>query len=79
MVVPSMRLYENIVCHHYYNKLEGDRHIGFDSNIGEELCKVEDVQNELNVLYAGLNMLSVVPGMYDCEMFVLYADLSVVL
>lgn len=72
--VPSMRLYEDIVCHHYYNKLDGERHIGFESNIGEELCKVEEVQKELNVLFAGLNVLSVVPGMYSCGMARLNAD-----
>jgi len=57
VVVPSIRLYEDIVCHHYYNGLQGDRHRGFDDKIEEHLCKVKEVQQDLNILFAGMHFL----------------------
>ena len=63
MVVPSIRLYEDIVCHHYYNGLEGDKHRGFDDKIEEKLCKVKEVQQELNILFAGVHFL----GAFMCK------------
>jgi hypothetical protein len=63
MTVPGLRLYENIICHHYYNKLQGEQHIGLDGDIDESLCKVDEVQNELNVLLAVLHFLGAIPGM----------------
>jgi hypothetical protein len=63
MGVPGVRLYEDIICHHYYAKLEGEGHIELDGNIDESLCKVDKVQNELNVLLAVLHFLGAVPGM----------------
>jgi hypothetical protein len=61
MAVPSIRLYEDIVCHHFYNGLEGEEHRGFDEVIDEGLCKRDEVQEELNVLFAGLHFLGALP------------------
>jgi hypothetical protein len=55
MIVPSLRLYEDIICHHYYESLEGEGHIGLDGHIKESLCKVDEVQNELNIFLAVFN------------------------
>jgi hypothetical protein len=66
MAVPSIRLYEDIICHHYYNELEGEGHIGFEGQIDEELCKVEEVQKELNILLAGLHFLGALPRRFSC-------------
>jgi hypothetical protein len=61
MIVPSIRLYEDIVCHDYYNSLkEGEGHIGFQDRIEERLCKVEEVQNELNIVFAGFRVMGAV-------------------
>jgi hypothetical protein len=65
MVVPSIRLYEDIVCHHYYNGLEGEKHRGYDDTIEEGLCKVREVQGELNILFAGMQFL----GGFICKFF----------
>jgi hypothetical protein len=60
--VPTIRLYEDIICHHYYNGLKGDQHIGFDQPIDESMCKGDQVQSELNVLEAVYHFISAVPG-----------------
>lgn len=64
MAVPSIRLYEDIICHHYYNRLEGEEHVGFWDEIEEWKCKGDPVQEELNVLLAGLHFLGAVPREY---------------
>jgi hypothetical protein len=69
MTVPSMRLYEDIMCHHYYNGLQDERHIAYEGHIDEELCKVEEVQNELNVVFAGLRVLGAIPCMFMIPRF----------
>jgi len=61
MAVPSMRLYEDIICHHYYDRIQGEGHIGFGTNIDEELCKGDEVQRELNIILAGMRFISMVP------------------
>ena len=63
MAVPSIRLYEDIICHHYYENLEGEGHIGLEGNIDEKECKGDEVQNQLNVLLVVLHFLSAIPGM----------------
>jgi hypothetical protein len=70
MVMPSLRLWEDIICHHYYNDLEGESHIGFEGHIDEESCKVDEVQNQMNIFLAVLGFLGVIPGMlllFDME------------
>ena len=64
MGVPSLRIYEDIICHHYYNEIEGEGHIGLDEGIEEKKCKGEEVQNRLNVLIAGVQFLGAIPGMF---------------
>jgi hypothetical protein len=61
MGIPGIRLYENIICHHYYNKLEGDARIRLDGEIAEDKCKIEPVQEELNILLAGAHFLGAIP------------------
>ena len=65
--VPGLRLYENVICHYYYNNLEGEGHIGYDVDIDESLCKVDEVQNELNLLLAVLHFLGAIPGMLESK------------
>ncbi len=61
MGVPSMRLMEDIICHHYYNKMKGEGHIGLRDKIDESMCKGEEVQDELNIVLAGLNFVGAIP------------------
>lgn len=63
MAVPVVRLYEDIICHHYYDDLEGDGHIGLEGNIDEKQCKGDEIQGQLNVLLAGLHFLGAIPCM----------------
>jgi len=74
MAVPSIRLYEDIVCHHYYNELQGEGHVGLGGQIDEELCKVEEVQEELNILFAGLHLLGALPPLLTAVPYGLLAD-----
>lgn len=60
MDVPFIRLYEDIICHHYYNGLQ-EGHIGFDEHIDEDMCKEEEIQEQLNILLAGLQVLMALP------------------
>jgi hypothetical protein len=62
MAVPAIRLYEDIICHHYYENLEGDGHIGLEGDIDEKECKGDEVQGQLNVLLAVLHFLGAIPG-----------------
>lgn len=64
MIIPATRIQENILCHYYYNELEGDGHIGYDQDIPEEMCKGEEVQRRFNVLYAVLGLIGCIPGNY---------------
>jgi hypothetical protein len=63
MVVPCLRIWEDIICHNYYNKLEGKDHIGFDEPIHEDMCKGKVVQEQLNIFLAVLHFIGVIPGM----------------
>ncbi len=63
MVVPCLRIWEDIICHIYYDKLEGKDRIGFDEPIHEDMCKGEVVQEKLNVFLAVLHFIGVIPGM----------------
>lgn len=67
MGLPSIRLYEDIICHHYYGRLAGEGHIRLEGDIDESLCKVDEVQNELNFLLAILYFLATIPGMLLAE------------
>lgn len=59
--VPSIRIYEDIVCHHYYDQIQGEGHIGLEEQIDESLCKIPEVQQELNILLAGLHVIGAIP------------------
>lgn len=63
MVVPTTRFLEFILCHYHYNQLEGDKHVGFEDDLPEAMCKGQAVQEKLNVLMAMLWVLSCIPGM----------------
>lgn len=62
MEMPSARIYEDIICHHYYNNIDGDGHISLFAKIDESLCKGDEVQKELAVLIGGLQMGFAIPG-----------------
>ena len=66
-IVPSLRLYEDIICRHYYNDLKGEGHIGLEEEIDEGMCKDDKVQNELNTLVAVAGFLSAVVGTEVCN------------
>ncbi|KAG0646746.1 Efflux pump ustT [Hyphodiscus hymeniophilus] len=53
LAVPGLRLYENIICHHYYYGLDGEGHIGLDGDIDESLCKVDELNEGLSIINDG--------------------------
>lgn len=57
-----MRIYEDILCHRYYEELQGQDGIGLSGRIDEARCKGDKVQEELNILTAGLETLKSLPG-----------------
>lgn len=61
-IAPSIRIYEDIICHHYYDQLEGDGHIDLLSDIDEKECKVDAIQEELAIVLGGLELTMSIPG-----------------
>ncbi|ESZ96471.1 hypothetical protein SBOR_3093 [Sclerotinia borealis F-4128] len=72
--IPSMRIYEDILCHRYYEELQGQGNISLSSRIDEARCKGDKVQEELNILTAGLETLKSLPGMFMAVPYGLLAD-----
>ncbi|KAF7954343.1 hypothetical protein EAE96_005468 [Botrytis aclada] len=64
MAVPSLRVYEDIVCHHYYDRLQGEGHIVLGGHIDGSMCKKDDIQNELSIIIAGTHFLGAIPGLF---------------
>jgi len=62
MAIPTVRVYEDILCHLYYEKLGGEV-TRPDGSIDESLCKVDEVQKQLNILIAVLQSLSAGTGL----------------
>ncbi|PQE04676.1 major facilitator superfamily transporter protein [Rutstroemia sp. NJR-2017a BBW] len=62
VLVPSLRIYEDILCHRFYERSQDIAHFGLNSRIDEKWCKGDEVQEELNILTAGLDTLRSVPG-----------------
>lgn len=58
MAIPALRFYEDVICHHYYADLQGEGHIWLGGDIDEDMCKGEEVQNQLNILVAGIQFLN---------------------
>ncbi|KAK6608017.1 MFS transporter [Botrytis cinerea] len=59
--IPSMRIYEDILCHRYYEERRGG-------------CKGDEVQEELNILTAVMETLKALPGMFMAVPYGLLAD-----
>ncbi|KAF7906922.1 hypothetical protein EAE99_011989 [Botrytis elliptica] len=72
--IPSMRIYEDILCHRYYEELQGRGEVGLSSTIDEARCKGDKVQEELNILTAVLETLKALPGMFMAVPYGLLAD-----
>ncbi|QSZ36753.1 hypothetical protein DSL72_006636 [Monilinia vaccinii-corymbosi] len=72
--IPSMRIYEDILCHRYYEELQGRGGVGLRSGIDEASCKGDEVQKELNILTAVLETLKSLPGMLMAVPYGLLAD-----
>lgn len=62
MVVPGLRIYEDIICHHYYDRFQGEEHIVLEGNIDEGMCKGVAIQNELSIIIAGSYFLGAIPS-----------------
>lgn len=62
MVTPYIRVFEDIVCHRYYDKIEGEGHVALNGKIDEGLCKGPEIQEELAIILGGLQFADSVPG-----------------
>lgn len=74
MTFPSLRIYEDIICHRYYEHLTGEGHIGLEGKIDEGMCKGDEVQNELNIVLGVEQFLQALPGMLVAIPYGLLAD-----
>ena len=62
MFTPSLRVFEDIICHHYYDNMEGEGHIALSGKIDEELCKGPEIQEELAIVMGGLQFAESISG-----------------
>lgn len=60
--VPGMRILEDILCHHYYDRIKGEGHVGLFEDIDERMCKRNEIQEELAFIRGILQLLSAIPG-----------------
>ncbi|RDW79795.1 hypothetical protein BP6252_04433 [Coleophoma cylindrospora] len=74
MGLPALRIYEDIICHRYYENVSGLGHIGLEGKIDEGLCKGDEVQNELNIILGVKQFLTAVPAMLVAVPYGLLAD-----
>ncbi|OBT74462.1 hypothetical protein VF21_06569 [Pseudogymnoascus sp. 05NY08] len=74
MTMPQSRIYEDIICHHYYDNLKGTSHLSLDTPIDESLCKVGPVQAELATVFAGLFVASSIPSLLFSMPYGILAD-----
>ncbi|KFY22348.1 hypothetical protein V493_06656 [Pseudogymnoascus sp. VKM F-4281 (FW-2241)] len=74
MTIPASRIYEDIICHHYYDSLSGPSHLSFDVPIDESLCKVDPVQTELATVIGGLAVASSIPTLLFSMPYGVLAD-----
>lgn len=66
LVAPQLRVYEDIICRHYYDEIKGQGHIALTEDIDESLCKIDEIQEELAILVGGLSVADSVPGKAYC-------------
>src|ERR1700694_1179004 len=57
MIAPQLRIYEDIICRHYYDTITGQGHVALSQDIDESLCKVDEIQQELAVIMGGLSVV----------------------
>jgi hypothetical protein len=62
LVAPQLRIYEDIICRHYYDEIKGQGHIALSQDIDESLCKIDEIQEELAIFMGGLSVADSVPG-----------------
>src|SRR5277367_236337 len=62
LVAPQLRVYEDIICRHYYDEIKGQGHISLSEDIDESLCKIDEIQEELAIVMGGLSVADSVPG-----------------
>ncbi|KAL5348619.1 hypothetical protein ACLOAV_006036 [Pseudogymnoascus australis] len=74
MTMPQFRIFEDIICHHYYDNLSGPSHLSLDTPIDESHCKVDPVQAELATVVAGLFVASSVPSLLLSMPYGILAD-----
>ncbi|KAE8448084.1 hypothetical protein EG329_009849 [Mollisiaceae sp. DMI_Dod_QoI] len=74
MTVPGLRIYEDIICHHYYDRIQGVGHVGLEGEIDESMCKGDEVQKELSIVMAGLLVVGAIPSLVMTIPYGLLAD-----
>ena len=61
MIAPQLRVYEDIICRHYYDEIKGQGHIALTEDIDESFCKIDEIQEELAVIMGGLSVVDSIP------------------
>jgi hypothetical protein len=64
ILVPLNRILEDIICHHFYDNIKGEGHIGLSGKIDEKYCKGNEVQGELATILGVQDMVESIPGMH---------------
>jgi MFS family permease len=63
LTTPQLRVYEDIICRHYYDKIKGEHHVVLTEDIDESLCKIDEIQEELAIVVGGSTVADNVPSL----------------
>lgn len=74
IMVPQVRILEDIICRHYYDGLDGKRHIGLYDGVPEDSCKGNEVQEELSLITGISSFLNCIPGILLAIPYGIVAD-----
>jgi MFS family permease len=72
-LAPQTRLYEDIACTRYY-LVHDPSLIGIHGHVPEELCKVDDVQNKIALIFGWQEVWDAIPGILLAVPYGVLAD-----
>lgn len=70
---PKTRVYEANICLHYYQRVDPSKILP-DGTVDEELCKVDEVQRKMAMIFGWQDLFDAIPGILMAMPFGAMAD-----